>query len=414
MNLRYSLVALRGALCLCLVTMTVGTAQAAWDLVPEIGLLVEHNDNPRLRTGGETNASRTIIDATLDIRNFGERGEIRLRPRIRADQYSDAVDEELENDDAFLRGSGEYRWQRATIGFTSNYVQQSILSSETPGAAPDDPDLDDPSDDITGNLIFFDQVRTRTVFRPYMEFQLTERTGALLETEITESTYTGPQFSSRTDYTNDELALGLVRRVDDLTRMTARVVASKYEAVQNMNVTDSVGVEGVFSRPLSDLWTLNIAAGMLRSDFAFMDADDNLVDNADANVTFDLGFRRRTDFSRININVFREISPSASGHLSQQNQVRIYLERQWSDRFSAWGAVRGINTKSLDNSDRFNDRDYFRLEMGLDWHFTARWFFSLGYSHTLRERQNRPDSEQRESNSYYLGINFRGLSNTDN
>ena len=340
MNLNYSLVALRGALYLCIFTMTLGTAQAAWDFVPEIGLLIEQSDNPRLRTGGETDASRTIVDAEFDIRNFGERGEIRFRPRVRADQYADSEDAELENDDLFLRGSGEYRWQRATLGFTSNYVQQSILSSETPGAAPDDPDLEDPIDDITGNLIFFDQDQTRTVFRPYMELQLSERTAALLETEVMESSYTGPQFSSRTDYTNDTVAVGLIRRVDDTTRVTARLLASTYEAVQNMNVTDSVGVEGVFARPLSELWSLQIAAGVLRSDFRFIDADDNLVENADANVTFDLGFRRRTEFSRVNINLFREIGPSASGFLNQRNQLRIYLERQWTDRFSAWVAAR--------------------------------------------------------------------------
>src|SRR5690606_9175616 len=140
-------------------TMPFATACAAWDNVSDITMGIDANHNPRTsQRSSEQNqeidaerdhtSTRTLMDAAFRHSNFGERGQIYLQPRLRADTYADSADDDLEREDAYLYSRGAYKWQRGDAGFNINLARESILSSEII-----DTGLGDLDADLNGNGI---------------------------------------------------------------------------------------------------------------------------------------------------------------------------------------------------------------------------------------------------------------------
>jgi hypothetical protein len=381
-----------------------------WEWLPEIGMWVETDDNARMRSAGDDQASSTLLDARVRFSNYGERGEMFIEPRIRADAYADADDKELESDDRFLLAAGEYRGETTTLGFRADYSLESVLSSEFVDAEPDDPDVDDPISGDTGRVEIIDQDRRRMQLTPVAQFRLSERNLLRLEARLIDLEYTEQELSGRTSFTDSTVAAGIVRQVDERNEVSARAYAATYEADLNSNTTDTFGVEGEFSRPLSASWSFNLAAGVLRSDFLFVDQDTlELVDNADANFSYRLGFRKRTERHLLNLDINRRFNPSATGYVVQRDEIRAYSRRRFSERLTGSVAVRLMHTETLDQVSANDERDYGRLELGMEWAMTPTLLLDTAYHFTSQEFVNE-EVDEATSNMFRIGLNYRGLS----
>src|SRR5690606_31472289 len=279
---------------------------------------------------GDHTATRILMDARVRLRNEGPRGEVALQPRVRVDAYSDTADEDLERQDLYLNSRAASNCRRATAGVTLNLGRESIISSEleeTQVISPDDPIDEDPSDNDTGLLVLLDEFRKRLHFAPYAEFSVSERSTILLEARRLDVSYTGPDLRGRTDFNDTSLSLGVGRTIDDRTSATARLITSRYEADATDNETDTVGVEGSFTRQLNEIWSFNLTTGLQRSDFSFVDVTGEVVDNAATNYTLSLSFAKRTEISSVDIGLFRVLNPNAVGFLVERNELRLRFER---------------------------------------------------------------------------------------
>src|SRR5690606_24841393 len=244
-------------------------------------------------------ATRMLLDARVRLRNDGKSGQFVVQPRVRLDAYADAVDDDLERRDAYLSMRGTYSWQRANAGINVNAARESIISAELgdPGLVdPEDP-IEAPRDNDTGLLFGLDEFRRRLNIAPSAEVTLSERSALLLEARLLDVSYTGPQVTGRSDFSDSELAVGVGRSIDSRTDAAARLVVSRFEADLTGNETDTVGLEGSFTRQLNELWTFDLTAGLQRSEFSFLDDGDELVDNASTNFTVTLEFQKRTELS---------------------------------------------------------------------------------------------------------------------
>src|SRR5690606_32540819 len=246
-----------------------GSVFADWQATPDIRMEIEANDNPRLgQNPGELDgdelddhtATRMLMDARVRLRNVGPRGEITFQPRVRADAYSDATNDDLEREDVYLNSRAAYRWRRTTAAVNVNLSRESIISSElvdTQPIPPDDP-IEDPLDDETGLLVLLDEFRKRLSIAPSAALQVSERSPVLLAARRLDVSYTGPALRGRTDFNATLLAVGVGRTIDDRPSASARLIASRFEADAPDNETDTVGVEGSFSRQLNELWSFTL------------------------------------------------------------------------------------------------------------------------------------------------------------
>ena len=383
-------------------------AQAAeWELVPEVGLYAATIDNARLETDMEEDSSRSVVDARLFVNARGPRGEFRMEPRVRLDIYSDNSDDELDGEDVFLRSSGVYRWNSARAGFRSYITRESILRSEITDALLDDIDDPGPTDVETGRLDVFNETRTRAVLRPYVEFNLSPRSSLLLETAYIDVGYSGPPVLGRTEFDALQLSGGIVRRVDERNRVTARIYTSNYEADLTRNSTDTVGVEGEFVRSLNELWTMILNAGVQRNEFTFNDGSGN-IDNATTSDVLGVALRRRAELTSMNLSLTRRIQPNASGFVVERDEFRGFVERRFTPRLTGRVGLRLYETATLDDARDVDQREDARFELNLRWALTQRWFVDAGYNYVSREFV--VENRDADSNEFFLGINYRGLS----
>ena len=383
-------------------------AQSVWEVVPQVSLSVHSNDNARLREAGDDSASFTRLDARVRLATLTQNGNFFVEPRVRSDAQADEEDKDLESDDWFLRVAGGYNWELASVGLRANYSEESVWSSELVDATPDDPDVEDPIDTDTGRLVAIEQDRERLTVRPFIDFNLSDRSSLRLEARRIDVTYSEAELRGRTSFDDTLFAAGLVRRVDERNTVTARVFASEYNAVLNSNQTDTFGVQGTFSRPLTDIWNFALEAGVQRSDFIFIE-DGEVVDNADSNFTFQLRFRRRTERLTTNIDFNRWVTPNAIGFVVQRTEVRAYALRRLTQRLQGSVGIRYAQTKSLDDVSTNDDRDYGRVEMGLEWEFANDWSLDAGYQYTTQQFVNE-ETAKSDSNALWVRLSYSGSS----
>ena len=398
------------ALALCLASAAWTPAHAAeWQWIPDIGLYAATIDNARIDSEMEESSSRSVLDARLLAIARGPRGEFRAEPRARIDVYQDSDDSELDGEDFFLPANGVYRWNAARVGFRANLSLESILRSETPDALFDDPDAPDPIDTESGVTEVFDESRTRIAVRPYAEFILSPRSSLLVETGYTDVSYSGPDVASRTEFDALQLSAGIVRRVDERNRVTARMFTSDYQADLTDNNTDTVGVEGEFRRVLNEAWSMTITAGVQRNEFTVDDPANpgEKIDNATTNDTLGLSLRRRTERHTLNFSITRSVQPNASGFVVERDQLWFYAERLFTPRLTGRFGLRAYETTTLDDVQDRNNRDDIRAELNIAWSLTQNWSLEAGYNYLNREFEF--ENRDADSNEIFIGINYRGL-----
>jgi hypothetical protein len=391
-----------------------GLARAAWDMVPEVSLSVDADDNVLLDgTGGEQSASRTALDAAFRLSNFNERGYIYIEPRIVADSYSDTEAKAYETEDTYFTAAGTYRWQTVSVGFRSNYAEQILIDAEFIDVFPEDTDLipgDGFSDPETGRLLFFDETRKRLNVGGNLDFRLSERNVFRFDLARQDVAYSGAQVSSRSDFDNNSLGMSIIRQVDDRNRVSARFIVSEYNSVRSDNTTDSVGVEGTFTRPIAPTWTMNLTAGVLRSDYDFL-ASTGLtrIRNASTSPTFAIGFRKRTERTDWNIDTYHRVQPQGNGFLAIRDELRFVVNRQLTQRISAQAGAVYTTTKTVDDVQTADDREYARLQFGIEWALKQTMYLGAGIESTTQEFVNEA-SDKATSNAIFVSITYRGRS----
>jgi hypothetical protein len=399
------------------------TASAAWDTQSDITMGMEANDNPRLGQAQRAQpqnllaerdhtAMRALVDARFRLSNYGQRGQIFLQPRIRADRYSDPADEDLQRKDAYLYSRGSYRWERGDAGVAASFSRESILSSEIIDTGLGDINGDGIIEPIegTGQLVLLDEHRDRLYAAPYANFAISSRSTVGLEANYLDVTYGGGALvQTRSDFTESLFGMHLTRTIDERTAASARVYASDFSADATHNDTRTVGVEGSFDRHLNEIWSFAFALGVERSAFTYLGVDGTTIDNADANFTLNLGFAKRTDVSTLNFNLRRAADPSATGFLTERDEFQILYSRRMSERLTANFALRALQERTLSHAEREAGRDIGRLSFGIAWAFAPTWSIGFGYDAVAQRftEAQRPDGN---SNILSIGIIYQGRS----
>ena len=388
-------------------------AYAAWETVPEVSIFAETEDNVLLEAGADTqSASRTGLDATITTTNFDERGSFYIQPRIITDAYSDADAKNFESDDVFFDTGGQYSWRVVGVGFRSSYSEELILNSEFVSAIPGDPDLD-PSDDFTdpdtGRLVLFTEQREIFNIRGNLDFRISERNQLRFEATRQDVAYTGGQLFDRSNFDNNSLSLAILRRVDERNSVSARMTVSEYYSDSADNTTDSVGVEGTFTRPIAQTWDFTLRAGVQRSEYDFLQSSSVRVANAATAPTFGIGFRKRAERTSWNLDFSHRSQPSGNGFLVVREEIRAYAQHEFTQRLAGRVGLLYSQTETLDDVRTSDNRDYARADVGLEWALKQTLFVSVGLQRSSQKFVNESSVES-TSNALVAGITYRGRS----
>src|SRR5262249_8834253 len=140
-----------------------------------------------------------------------------------------------------------------------------------------------------------------------------------------------------------------------------------YNADVNTNNFHTATIEGQFSHPINPLWTFNMTAGVLRSDFQVVNTLNRVTAGATTDYIVNLGFRKRSERSNLNADIGRDVYPSSNGYSSVRREARLYGEVDLSQRLGLDYGVLLQETKTLGNLNSTDDRNYADLELNLSW-----------------------------------------------
>jgi hypothetical protein len=384
-------------------------ASAAWELVPEVGLITEVDDNARIVSSEQESSTRAALDAQLRLRNFGQRGEVFIQPRIVSDAYADARDAELENNDIYLLTAANRSFRNSRVEFQSDYRRESILRSEFGDVLNDDPVLgEDPIDTGAGTFGTFTDERERFDLGLNYERGLSDRTRLRLESTFIDVAYLDNQSTTRSDFESSTFAAVLTRLVDERNEVSARVYTSDFTAARNDNDTSTFGVEGSFTRPLSQTWSFELDAGVARNDFSFLDAGGLPVENANSSFTFGFAFNRRSPSTSWTLGANRSLSPGSDGFLAEREDLRAQYRYRFTPRLSLASGVRIAKvTRAVGSFGEQNERDYSRASLEIEWFLTPRWLLTSGADRVTQELLGT--GTDATSTSVFVGVRHRGL-----
>jgi hypothetical protein len=392
--------------------LTLPAAAVAWETVPEIRMTVEGDDNVVLRADDVGWASRTVLDLRATLTNRNPRGHVFFEPRVVADTYLESEHRNLRTEDLHLRAGGQRRGERRAAGFRAIASRENLIRSEFADVFPEDPDLEIPIEDVgTGRLEFFGEDRTMYVAGGNLDFEMSERNRFRIDLQHRDVSYSrdGDLPVRRSAFDDSRLMMEIARRMDQNAQVSARLYVSQYNAERTDNTTDTVGVEAVLNRPLSEVWTLNLAAGMQRSDYSLLRDELDRVENVDTNMTLGLGLQKRAERSILSFYLGHRVDPSASGYLVVRDEARVSVDHEITQRLTTQIGVRLLRSRTLDDVSRIEDRNHARFQASFEWAMNPRLFLISGYRFTTQEFV-REETRRADSNMVYLGMAYRGLS----
>ena len=389
------------------------SADAAWDFVPKLNLSARSEDNPyyvpdNLPSPGS--ASSATLDSSIQMANYNQRSLLLFEPRVIVYRYLDSANDALNGEDWYFRGSGNYQWTTITAGFGADYRRQKIATGEFGSF---DYNLDTPNPDTgdTGRTVFPDQYRTFYSATPYVTFTLSPRNTLRLDVSHFNASYSGGNLAFRTGYGDTRYAATLQRNTDQQTQISAIMSVDDYNADINTNNFHTATIEGQFSHPINQLWSFNMTAGVLRSDFQVVNAVNRVSAGATTDYIVDVGFRKRSERSNLNAYIGRDVYPSSNGYSSVRRQATVYGEVEFTQRFGIDYGVLFQETKTLGNLNSTDDRNYSDLELNFKWALKPVLFLFTGIEYQYQEFPNDILNRGKMTATILnVGFGYRGLS----
>ncbi|MGH8494718.1 MAG: hypothetical protein ACREVN_01120 [Gammaproteobacteria bacterium] len=358
-------------------------------VLPYASVESKYNDNWRLQPddGGEQiSALGTFIDLSAQLGARTQRSDISITPRLRSSFFTDSEDDDrLGTDDRFLDFNAFRDTEKARYAIAGGYSQESVLTSELDGV-----DFDDPAEDPggTGDLNV-DNERERIFARPSWTYDFSEQTQFGLAYQFADVSYDNQLENRQVDYTDHTLEASLARDLTERTLLTTRVFGGRFEADQNDNQTDSLGITFEFSRRLTERVTGLLLAGAERVEADFDDPVTGLpMETSDTNALFGAGLR--SDLSETTswlVDVTRSVNPNGTGFVVQRDEFRLGVDHAFGPRLSGSLGARAFRQEAVDENVRFNDRDYARLQGELRWALTETWSLFGAYQYTWQDRE---------------------------
>ncbi len=204
-------------------------AHAAWDFVPNLDLRAQGQDNPRYLPNNapppfqQQNASSAILDVSVEMATYTDRGSLIFDPDVIAYQYADKAYNDLESTDYYFTGSGQYKWKKAVAGFAARLTSEHLAAAEFGSV---DFNLDQPNPDTgdTGRTAFIDQYRKFYWISPYVVFDISPRNALRFDFTNSDTSYSGGDLSFRTGYKDRLFTTTLQRNVDERTQVAAVMI----------------------------------------------------------------------------------------------------------------------------------------------------------------------------------------------
>lgn len=345
-----------------------------WRPDAAFGAEIEYTDN--LFMVEESPTADTFLVGTADF-HLGGQSEIRTldldaRARIQRLQRTKSANNEFYS--AGLVYSEDF--SLGNFGLRAEYSEGSTRTTdlETIGVRP--------------NFIY--GKRRATMVQPRIEFQANENNRLVFTGNYDLVRYDLDTF---TDYTNYQLGFDWFHSLNDTTELDTRVVAQRYDSLDNLIDHDYGNVLEIVDIDASDRWHYQIGAGL-----------GYLIRKSDENYRTFLGRLRVTydnENSQFYFTTESNLQPTGAARLSRLARASLGYRHNISETSTMNAEIRTSHSKLIDTSPNY-DNDVLAFNLGYTASLSERLSWGLRYAFT--NNRSSLDNRDRISNSVFLSL----------
>ena len=354
---------------------------AEWLMTPAGRMTSDYTDNPRLLAEGDDAAAGVVGELQTRFERRTERSRLQLQPRVRAARYKE--DESLDSDDGYLEAGYDFQTEQSTWSTTVGYTRDTTLTSEV---------------DTTG-IVQTNRRHEALSVSGGETWALTPRLGVGGEASWLDNRYPDAGFTSLVDYEYRSASLFTRYAMTERSLFTVTANAGDLVVPDRDSSTRNATLRLGWSYLPAKLWTLDVAAGP-----AFVESDFG----SDDGVVYKLDVRRSAERWNFNASAGRDLTPTGRGILTRRDQIAAGVSRKFTEFVSGGVSVRGIRNQDLlpQPGRHFQDVQYGRVDLRLDWRIAQHWSVVLGLSAATQSYDPSPQSARNHRAS--LGIAWNG------
>lgn len=442
------------------------TAAAAIEVIPQLDTGITWESNPRYFSDEEKDAAEaldpditdsvtgTFVDARLRSTYRTRTSQVAITPRIRKTDYLGG-NRDLSDDDLLVDLASVRAGLLGNIGLNGSWRDVSIRTGEFDSATPENPN--DPPPTTGGSGRFASQVTQESwSLQPFLTYTLSSRNELSLQALLSETDYVASEdvIARRgyLDYDYSTTSLAVTHTLDEKNAVRLSLNGTSFDAQQEnslfRNKTDTFGLGAAWERVFSPTLSGTLEFGLSRSSIDLsgifgcdpaenflcglfiapvldpvtgaicIEANPCVISNEERNFVGDLGLRKRGELLTVNFNLTRSIAPRSDGSEVVQDQVRVFVDREFTRRLRASaGAIfsdeSAVGSGLLAGSNLpvvvRQDRRYLTFDTTVFWRLTPTLTSYAKYSFVSNETKVSSGTVDEENNRLFFGISYRGI-----
>jgi len=328
---------------------------ALWSIAPTVGLWVDHDTNRSLVPEG-TPSYGTALTLDMPLRYATERLTLALHPQAILERFSDR--EFANANDLIVSGDATWLTERSSWSLTGLFSDQNLTTTELPNTGVVLPGTRRRDSQAGLSWTYSHSDRLALTLQGSYEHAIYSSDSSEPSTVPLQSyRYTSYSASEQWQYT-ERLSTFVTLSASEFLQEAIPSPAHTYGAV--------VGCKS----QLSERSTLSADVGASRTKL------EGLVSNG---VLYDLSFNRTTDTGTFSLTASRNVSPAGLGELTEQDALKVSLQRDLKERLSLNVALTGVRYSGVFSVPGFIsdlrglDRTYAQASAGFTYRTSETW-----------------------------------------
>jgi hypothetical protein len=338
-------------------------------------LWLQPNDLPEADavTGG-------LLDASLEMSTTTPLSRTVVTPRVHVTKFGSA-DSNKESTDLYLTLDTSRHGQRGNYGANIDLAREGVSSNELVSPGSSDP-LGSNSGGESG-VIFGKNTLKSAAGRAYAAWRVSTRSQLNLSGGFARSVYDRTFTNAQDDYWNVDGALGWTFQATERVRVIPSVYWAEFRPENDISGAKSAGARLEVWREQSEKSRTFIRLGAARSRIDSAISTSGRVNRTNADLG--IGFERRFERGRLNLQATRALDPNGSGYLLVRHDAFIQYTHQFTQRVEGVFAARAVWASAADNASGYADRTYLTGSASLEWRVKRDWSVHLRYGNARQE-----------------------------
>lgn len=388
---------LRSALVMLVAVAAMPAMAADWQVNPEVEVGAMSDSNLRLsESGDDISVTGGFAAARLEFLARTPLASFSLTPRAEATWFPDDGDQD------YVNGGVGLLWLRngrtVTSRFQADFDRSVSITGNRASIPGEDGELGNPDD--TGDSGTLDHNRVNTLsLREALRFQLSPRHALEAGLGFSSRDFEEQSIDDDVSYTAWTGDLAWRTQVNERSSLALRGRVLLFDPELIPLETRALGAEGEWGYQLSERLQSYVRVGVTRSSY---DSDTGVEPDDRTALVGGVGGSWQLRVSRLFIDLTRSVDPNSSGYSVERSQLRLRLDRDFSERLRGSLAARLIDDEGPAG---YNERRHGVASIGLEWRMSPVWSLAGSYDHTWQNYQLTPGSAT--SDAFRVSLSYQ-------